>query len=96
MFDDDPLTGPDDRDDIPASMIELEKIPRRLWEQTLAPLHRQQRVWVARQISDERLRDVAMKLAFELDMAECGRQRARDLRACPNRSWPNARLSLTS
>jgi hypothetical protein len=78
MLDDDPLTDPDDRGDIPASMIELEKIPRRLWEQTLAPLHRQQRMWVASQISDEQLCDVAMNLAFELDMAECRRRRARD------------------
>jgi hypothetical protein len=56
---DDALTDPGDLGDIPASLIELEKIPRRLWEQTLAPLHRQQRRWVALQVSDERLREAA-------------------------------------
>lgn len=74
----DPLTIPDNLGDIPAALIELEKIPRRLWEQTLAPLHRQQRMWVALQVSDERLREVATLLAVELDMAECARQNARD------------------
>ncbi len=40
-------------------------MPRSLWEQALAPLRPQQRVWVARQVSDARLRDVAMALATE-------------------------------
>ena len=90
MLEDDPLIDPDDLGDlgdlgdpgdlgdIPPTLIELEKIPRRLWEQTLAPLHRQQRMWLALQVSDERLREVASMLAFELDMAECGRRKARD------------------
>jgi hypothetical protein len=62
--------------DIPAEMIELEKIPRRLWEQTLAPMHRQQRVYVAHRIPDRRLRELASNLTFELDMEECERRRA--------------------
>ena len=78
LIDSDSLRDPDDLGDIPVTSIELEKIPRRLWEQTLAPLHRQQRVWVALQVSDERLREAASVLAFELDMAECGRRKARD------------------
>lgn len=78
MSDHDPLSDLDEPHEIPATMIELEKIPRRLWEQTLAPLHRQQRTWVAHQIRDERLRELASNLAFEMDMAECDRRRARD------------------
>lgn len=54
-----------------ATVIELEKIPPRLWKETLAPFHRQQRIWIARQVSDEHLRELASELAFELDMAEC-------------------------
>ena len=64
--------------DIPPSLIELEKIPRRLWEQTMAPLRRQQRYWIAQRVTDERLRDVAGTLAFELDMAEGRASNARD------------------
>jgi len=63
--------------DLGYSSIELEKIPRRFWEQTLAPLGRQQRTWIARRIADAELRDVAMELAFELDMAESGEADAR-------------------
>jgi hypothetical protein len=59
------------------SSIELEKIPRRFWEQTLAAFGRQQRTWIARRIPDAELRDVAMELAFELDMAECDAADAR-------------------
>lgn len=58
--------------DLASSSIELDKIPRRLWEQTLAPFARQQRTWIASRVADEELRDVAMELAFELDMAESG------------------------
>ena len=58
--------------------VELDKIPRGLWEQVLAPLHRQQRVWIARQVADERLQDIAMELAFELDMADADARNARD------------------
>jgi len=78
------MTDPDTDDldephrDIPWSKIELEKVPRRLWEQTLAPLHRQQRIMVVNRIPDEELCELASSLAFELDMAECERRRVRD------------------
>lgn len=68
---------PEELEDIPADLIELHKIPPRLWEQTLAPLHRQQRYWVAQQIPDARLREVASELASELDFAEVDRRNAR-------------------
>jgi hypothetical protein len=61
-----------------AETIELERIPRRLWEQTLAPLRRQQRVWIAHQIRDKRLRELATDLVFEFDMDECVRRRVRE------------------
>ena len=63
--------------EIPPSLIELDKIPRRLWDQTLAPLHRQQRYWIARQVGDKRLQKIAMSLAYKLDMDECNRAEAR-------------------
>ena len=53
-----------------SSSIELEKIPPRFWKQTLAPLHRQQRMWLARRVPDAELRDLAIELAAELDMGE--------------------------
>ncbi|MEJ7825986.1 MAG: hypothetical protein WKF48_11180 [Solirubrobacteraceae bacterium] len=68
----------DDDDDFSPSTIELDKIPRRLWEQTLAPLSRHERYWIARQIADEHLQEIASNLAFELDMAEGKRRRERD------------------
>jgi hypothetical protein len=68
----DSLDGPHDH--IDAESIELEKIPRRLWEQTLAPLHRQTRAYIAGRVRDEHLQEAAWALAFELDMAECGRR----------------------
>jgi hypothetical protein len=61
-------------DDIPPAQLELEKIPRRLWEHALAPLQWQQRSFVAAQIRDARLRDLASRLAAEMDMAECRRR----------------------
>jgi hypothetical protein len=84
LDDDDDLDELDELDDldlpedIAPELIELDKMPRSLWEQALAPLRPQQRVWVARQVSDARLRDVAMALATELDFAECDRRRERD------------------
>lgn len=60
-----------------SSSIQLEKIPPRFWEQTLAPLHRQQRMWLAFRIRDEALQELAIELATELDMAECDAARAR-------------------
>lgn len=63
--------------DLPYSMIELEKIPRRLWEKTLAPLHPQQRCWVVSQVADEQLRKVADELVFALLMADSDKRNAR-------------------
>ncbi|HEV7805183.1 MAG TPA: hypothetical protein VGO80_05155 [Solirubrobacteraceae bacterium] len=65
------------RDHVAVEDIELEKIPRRLWEQTLAPLHRQHRVWIASQVRDPQLKEIASILAFELDMAESARRQER-------------------
>ena len=64
--------------EIPPSMIELDKIPRRLWEQTLAPLHVQQRYFVAYQIADLRLQSIACNLARKLNMDDVQRRHARD------------------
>jgi len=75
---DEELFGDLEPDDIPAETIELERIPRRLWEETLAPLRRQHRVWIAHQIRDQRLRELAADLVFEFDMDECVRRRARE------------------
>jgi hypothetical protein len=52
------------------SSISLETIPPRLWEQTLAPLPRQQRMWTALRVPDKELKRLAIELASELDMAE--------------------------
>ncbi len=71
------LAADDDDGDIIASRIELEKIPRRLWEQTLAPLHYQERYEVARRISDEELRGAGLELAYEMDSADVARRRER-------------------
>jgi hypothetical protein len=57
--------------------VDLERIPQELWEQALRPLHRQQRTFLAMQLSDETLRSAAMELAFEMDMAESERAIAR-------------------
>ena len=74
----DPTRVLSELEELPPSMIELDKVPRRLWEQTLAPLHRPQRCWIAEQVSDKRLQRIAMSLAFKLDMDECKRRDARD------------------
>jgi hypothetical protein len=59
--------------DLHPEAIELEKIPRRLWEQTLAPLHRQQRNELARHVRDERLNKIAWQIADDLDLADMER-----------------------
>ena len=66
----------DDSDDdrIHFEDLRLERIPRQLWEQTLAPYQRAQRYWIAQQVSDERLNGEAMALALEMDMAEARRR----------------------
>jgi hypothetical protein len=67
-----------DPGDIAPELLELEKIPRRAWEPTLAPLHRQLRFYAAQRIPDERLRELAYELVTELDIAETQRRRAGD------------------
>ena len=57
-------------DDPGYTLIELEKIPPRLWEQTLAPLPRQQRIDVVHRVADKELRRLASALAIELYLAE--------------------------
>ena len=64
--------------DLGSSLIELEKIPRRLWRQTLVPFRRQQRTSIALRVRDEALRDVAMQLADEMADAELDARAARD------------------
>jgi hypothetical protein len=61
--------GADDDHDIGYAQLQLEKIPRRLWEQALAPYRRQQRYFAATQVPDEGLREQALELAREMDFA---------------------------
>ncbi len=63
--------------DIHPEDIELEKIPRRLWEATLAPLHLQHRIFIAHKVRDERLREAASNLAVQLDIAQAARRNER-------------------
>jgi hypothetical protein len=58
--------------------IELEKIPRRFWEQTLAPFHRSIRAGIAHRVADERLRALAFQVAVEIDHAAADARNARD------------------
>ena len=53
--------------------IELERVPRQLWKQTLAPYHRSLRTVVVRQVSDPALREIAWQVAEELDREESTR-----------------------
>jgi hypothetical protein len=74
----DPIFEFDEDDDISPLSIELDKIPLRLWEQTLAPLPYHDSHWIAQQIPDERRREIASKLAFDLYLADGARRQARD------------------
>lgn len=74
MTDYEHLLDLDEDDDLPAAMIELERIPRRLWEDALAPLPSRERAAIAERVRDPRLHDLALRLAAELDMAD-GRRR---------------------
>ena len=64
--------------EITPELLELDKIPRRFWEQTLTPLDLGLRFFVAQRIPDERLRDLAIQLVGALDLAEQERRRASD------------------
>jgi hypothetical protein len=79
---DDDLFALDDDENagrISADDLDLEKIPRHLWAQALAPFHRSHRGYAAHRVADKRLRTLAFKLVHELDMAEVKRQRERDV-----------------
>lgn len=65
--------------EIAPSMLELDKIPRRLWEQALKPLSIGLRFHLARTIPDVQLRQFAMKFVTDLDLAEMRSRRARDV-----------------
>jgi hypothetical protein len=62
--------------DVEPTLIELEKIPRHLWEQTLAALLPPQRIYIANQVKNERLRDHAHQIAFDLFLASADRRNA--------------------
>jgi len=87
--------------DVHPDDIDLEKIPRQLWEQALAPLHRSQRSWIVVKIRDPRLKEIAADLAFELDMSESRRAiarqeaRGRALRTAAPLPSPGARHATT-
>jgi hypothetical protein len=65
-------------DDISPEVIELEKVPRRLWEQTLAPWHPQLRFFATHRIADDGLRELAETLVIEMNDADRRRRHARD------------------
>jgi hypothetical protein len=56
--------------DLGASSIELEKIPRGLWQPTLKPFRRLERGLIARRVADKELREVAVQLTDEMATAE--------------------------
>jgi hypothetical protein len=84
----DPLDDPDaPREHVSADNMDLERIPRRLWEEALAPLHRQHRAFIAMGVGDKALQAEAVNLAFELDMRESERRNERsDARARAKRT----------
>lgn len=64
--------------EISHNAIDLEKVPHRLWEQTLAPLHPQQRGTVVRAVCDPRLQEIAWAVANKLDQDAANRQTESD------------------
>ena len=76
---DDVFAGPDGArpdDDISPELIELEKVPRHLWEQTLAPWHPQLRFFATHRIPDDDLREQAQTLVMEMNDADRRRRHA--------------------
>lgn len=67
----------DDLRDVHPEDLDLEKIPQRLWKQTLAPFHRGERSGIVVRMHDERLKTIAWDVAYDLDMAESERGIAR-------------------
>lgn len=67
------------RGEIAHELLELDKIPRRLWEQALTPVHAQVRCYVARQVQDEQLGELAWALVEELNHADRVARHSRDV-----------------
>jgi len=57
----------------PIETIELERFPRKLWKQMLAPYPRSLRGVAVRQLSTPHLQEIGWEEAFELDMEESTR-----------------------
>jgi hypothetical protein len=64
------MDGPDE---VGCAQLQLDKIPRRLWEQVLAPYSPQHRFFAALQVPDEALREQATDLAAEMNHADAVR-----------------------
>jgi hypothetical protein len=64
-------------DDMAPELIELEKIPRRLWKHTLGPVHPLLRYDVARQVGDAKLQALALKVIEDLEDADMAARQAR-------------------
>ena len=70
-------THANDIDELHPDDIELEKIPRGLWEQVLAPLPRSIRGYLARQVRDEHLQEAAWELVTALDIGAASEREGR-------------------
>jgi hypothetical protein len=92
MFEDDPLDSldddylePDSRaprlsdGEISHHELELDKMPRELWELALARIPPKWRTHVAYRLPEGQLRNLAFHVIYELDNAEARRSRARDV-----------------
>jgi hypothetical protein len=66
-----------DDDKISFQQLQLDKIPRRLWQQALEPYRPQHRIFAAQQVPDETLREQATNLAAEMNLADAIRVRGR-------------------
>jgi hypothetical protein len=60
-------------DEVGCAQLQLDKIPRRLWEQALAPYRPQHRFFAALQVPDEALREQATDLAAQMNHADAVR-----------------------
>jgi hypothetical protein len=92
-------------DEVGCAQLQLDKIPRRLWEQALAPYRPQHRFFAALQVPDEALREQATDLAAAMNHADAVRaderlragSRARSTAAplpIPERGHPVSRSTL--
>ena len=72
------LADPDGRcGEIALDELELDKIPRQLWAQALAPVPAQWRFYAAQRVPDKRLRALAHRVVADLNRAEREAQQAR-------------------